>query len=84
MTSGASLRGHPASSGVAVGPAWLRAETKAAAGTPAEERARVERGLRAVADELAQLAGRLRGEGRSADAEIVEANLLMSEDAALV
>src|SRR5689334_9169230 len=84
MTSGASLRGHPASSGVAVGPAWLRAETKAAAGTPAEERARVERGLRAAADELAQLAGRLREEGRSADAEIVEANLLMSEDAALV
>jgi phosphoenolpyruvate-protein phosphotransferase len=80
-----SLRGHPASSGVALGRAWLYAAPAAQpAGSPEQERERVVRGLRQAAQELGALAESLRIEGHQADADIVEANRLMAEDSALV
>ncbi len=83
--SESAIRGHPASSGVAVGPAWsYAAAIPGAAGTPREERARVETGLRLAAEELSSLAATLRADGHEADADIVETNRLMAEDSALV
>jgi multiphosphoryl transfer protein len=79
------LRGHPASPGAALGPAWTFAPTaEAPAGTPVQEAARVEAALRQVADELGALAARLTAEGHAADAEIVDTNRLMAADDALV
>jgi multiphosphoryl transfer protein len=83
--SESAFRGHPASSGVALGPAWSYAASElGAASTPAEERARVESGLRLAAEELGALAATLRNEGHAADADIVDTNRQMAEDAALV
>ena len=80
-----SLRGHPASSGVALGPAWSYAPpAPQAAGTPERERARVALGLSQAADELRALAATLRDEGHAADAEIVETNRLMAQDSGLI
>jgi phosphoenolpyruvate-protein phosphotransferase len=80
-----AFRGHPASSGVALGPAWSYASSEpGAAGTPEEERARVGSGLRLAAEELDALAATLRNEGHAADADIVDTNRQMAEDAALV
>lgn len=80
-----TIRGHPASSGVAVGPAWSYAAAQPGpSGTPQEERTRVETGLRLAAEELSSLAATLRAEGHEADADIVETNRLMAEDSALV
>jgi phosphoenolpyruvate-protein phosphotransferase len=80
-----AFRGHPASSGVALGPAWSYAAPEpGTAGTPEEERARVGSGLRLAAEELDALAATLRNEGHAADADIVDTNRQMAEDAALV
>jgi phosphoenolpyruvate-protein phosphotransferase len=80
-----SLRGHPASSGVALGPAWSYAPpAPQAAGTRERERARVALGLSQAAEELRALAVTLRNEGHAADAEIVETNRLMAEDSGLL
>jgi len=69
-----SLRGHPASSGVGLGPAWSRRATGASPlATPAEEQDKVRRGLDAAVAELSALVRRLRDAGHAADAEIVEA-----------
>src|SRR5437762_7011277 len=79
------LRGHPASSGVALGPAWSYAAPEpVASGTPDDERARVESGLRLATEELAALAATLRAEGHQADADIVDTNRLMAGDRGLI
>src|SRR5260221_6284319 len=79
------FRGHPASAGVALGPAWSSAAPEpVATGSAEEERARVESGLRLAAEELGALAATLRTEGHQADADIVDTNRLMAGDAGLV
>jgi phosphoenolpyruvate-protein phosphotransferase len=80
-----TLRGHPASSGAALGRAWRHGvATAETSGTVEEETAAVERGLRLAAEELSELAARLRADGHAGDAEIVETNCLMARDSALV
>ena len=80
------MRGTPASPGAAIGPAWTRSETVAAAGAgpPEAEAQRARRGLELAADELGELARTLTREGHAGDAEIVEANQLMAQDPTLL
>jgi phosphoenolpyruvate-protein kinase (PTS system EI component) len=78
--------GAPASPGVASGAArWLgRKAAASAAPLPAEERpAELDRAIAALdraAAQILELAGRLRDEGRDADARLVETGALMAED----
>ncbi len=80
------MRGTPASPGAAIGPAWTRSETVAAAGAgpPEAEAQRARRGLELAAEELGELARTLTREGHAGDAEIVEANQLMAQDPTLL
>ena len=73
------LRGTPAAPGVAVAAPWLyRAPAlDGPAGRPLAEAAR------AAADEIGELATRLRDRGREAEAEILDAQALMAIDPAL-
>jgi phosphoenolpyruvate-protein kinase (PTS system EI component) len=80
------LSGIPASPGAAAGLARLlepppstRSDPVPAAGRPAEADLAAG-GLRHAATELEELAGRLRREGREAEAEIVETGALMATD----
>jgi phosphoenolpyruvate-protein kinase (PTS system EI component) len=72
-------RGLAASSGVAVGRAlvWGDPESGVVGGDPV-------RVLAAVAEELGRTAERLRADGRSHEAEILEANRMMAEDPTLI
>ncbi|MFL6042962.1 MAG: phosphoenolpyruvate--protein phosphotransferase [Gaiellales bacterium] len=79
-----TLRGHPASAGAALGRAWRHAGAPpAGVGSAEDECEAVARGLRLAAHELSELAAALRAGGHAADAEIVDTNRLMAEDAAL-
>jgi phosphoenolpyruvate-protein phosphotransferase len=83
-----ALRGVPASPGIGVGAVRrLAAPTSAGAVVADEQRgAEIERALEALAgaaSELDALAGRLRADGRHADAEIVETGALMALDPGL-
>jgi phosphoenolpyruvate-protein phosphotransferase len=79
------LRGVAASPGAAVGPAAvLRPAAAREAGSPEDEQARVREGLDRAAGELDDVAGRLRGEGRTDEAEVVETSALMARDPSLV
>ena len=83
--SALTLRGHPASPGAALGPAWTRnGHVDVEGGTPEEHAAQARRGLELAGRELGALAARLRADGHGADAEIVETNELMAADADLV
>jgi phosphoenolpyruvate-protein phosphotransferase len=82
------LQGVPASPGVGVGAVrCLAAPVAEGERVPDELRpAEIERALRALhaaAEELDALAARLRGDGRAADAEIVETGALMARDPGL-
>lgn len=83
------MRGVPAAPGTAAGSVRLLVGPilSAAAPLPAEDRAgeleRAERALDAAASELDGIAGRLRDEGRAAEAEVVETGVLMAADPSL-
>jgi phosphoenolpyruvate-protein phosphotransferase len=81
-----TVRGQAAAPGAAVGRVWRHGalESPEAAGTPEQEQEAVDRGLRSAAEELERLAARLRSDGHIADADIVEANLMMATDPSLV
>jgi phosphoenolpyruvate-protein phosphotransferase len=80
-----ALHGLAASAGVAVAPAFVLREVEPArnGGGGEEERSRALRALADVARELGAAAERLRAAGLADEAEIVEANRLMSEDPSL-
>jgi phosphoenolpyruvate-protein kinase (PTS system EI component) len=75
-----ALRGHPAAPGAALGPAWARPIVDGAAPAGDDAAADAGRGLELAAAELAALAAQLRARGHDADADIVEANVLMASD----
>jgi phosphoenolpyruvate-protein kinase (PTS system EI component) len=72
------LRGLAASGGVAVGRAWIERDPEPDYGD-GDPLAALDR----IADELGRTADRLRSDGLSDEAEILEANRLMAEDPAL-
>jgi phosphoenolpyruvate-protein kinase (PTS system EI component) len=79
------LHGFPAAAGVAVAPAFVLrdAEPVADGGGGEDEREHALKALADVAAELGRTATRLRGAGLVDEAEIVEANRLMSQDPSL-
>ena len=79
------LAGAPASPGTAVGHGRLLGSPAADPGEVGPERRPAElrralKGLEGAAEELRALAGRLRDEGREADAELVETSVVLAED----
>jgi phosphoenolpyruvate-protein phosphotransferase len=79
------LRGVSGAPGAAVGPAWrLDAATTRMAGRADEERERVRSALAATAEQLEQAARALAGQGKEAEAEIVDSNALMAADPTLL
>jgi phosphoenolpyruvate-protein phosphotransferase len=81
-----TLRGIPAAPGVAIGIARVDAVAPVAVEAPIEESRRAteaeraKRALGAAASELDELAMRLRDEGRSEEADIIEASAMMAND----
>jgi multiphosphoryl transfer protein len=87
--AGAQLRGVPASAGIAIGPARrLRPleppVEEGPAGSPAEERARLEAARAAVREELERARAAVRARGGQAEAEIFTAHALLLDDAAIL
>ena len=81
-----TVRGQAAAPGAAIGKVWRHRalESAAAGGTPEQEQESVDRGFRSAAQELERLAASLRSDGHLADADIVEANLMMASDPSLL
>ncbi len=80
-----SLRGTPASPGLAVGPAWrYRTATGAAPGDRPAPEVSIEAAAETASGQLDVLAARLRGSGHPEEAEILEAQALMARDPALL
>jgi phosphoenolpyruvate-protein kinase (PTS system EI component) len=79
------LRGLAAAGGLALGRALVLREVEPERSTPPgpEAEAAALEALATVAEELAAAGARLRDAGRVAEAEILEANVLMAEDPAL-
>lgn len=75
------LRGVAAAPGVAIAPPWVYRPVIAGAGTAARS---IEEATAATARDLERLADRLRDEGRSGEAAILDAQALMATDDALV
>ncbi|HWK25737.1 MAG TPA: phosphoenolpyruvate--protein phosphotransferase [Solirubrobacter sp.] len=90
LAPGARLRGDAVASGVAVGPARRlvavepQIDEAAPAGTPDEERARLEAARDVVRAELERGADELRRHGRPDEAAIFAAHRLLLDDAALL
>jgi multiphosphoryl transfer protein len=85
----ARLRGAPASDGIAIGPArrLVPREPPVAdspAGSPADERARLDAAREAVRGDLDAARALLRGRGGAEEAEIFTAHALLLDDAALL
>jgi len=88
VTSGARLEGVAASPGIAIGPArWLHAPEPpvedAPAGSPADERARLDAARAAVREELEAARAAVQARGGAAEAEIFTAHVMLLDDAAL-
>jgi phosphoenolpyruvate-protein kinase (PTS system EI component) len=82
----ATLHGVPAAPGVAIGPArplHAPAATVVATGDPAAERDSARTALAAAGAALEAVAARLRAEGRTDEADMVEAGALLGADPAL-
>jgi multiphosphoryl transfer protein len=83
------MRGLPAAPGIAAGGARVLIPPELTAGGPlpperrAAELERAQRALEAAAVELEAIAARLRSEGRSAEADVVETGVLMATDPSL-
>jgi multiphosphoryl transfer protein len=85
---GGQLRGVPASPGIAIGPArHLRPSEPVvaddAAGTPAEERARLDAARAAARDELQQVRATVTARGGAAAADIFSAHTVLLDDVAI-
>ena len=79
-----ALRGHPAAPGAALGPAWTRVDSED--GPPGDadyEWVRVERGLALVVSNSTRWPSTGGPEGHDADADIVDSNRMMANDALL-
>ena len=74
------LRGLPAATGIAIGPAW-RLRPADRGGTPIPD---IRTAAGRAADDLAALAERVRAAGHPAEAEILDAQALMATDPMLV
>jgi phosphoenolpyruvate-protein kinase (PTS system EI component) len=84
-----SMQGLPAAPGTAAGAARLLGAAPGASGAPVPladreaELGRARRALRAAADQLEAITARLRGEGRTLEAAVVETGVMMALDPSL-